>query len=283
MMPTTTDQTASRFFVPPSLLRIRAFLSRRGLVVRPWANPWAVLGELHDVLAAPEQDAAFFAELEELVGALAEDLARRRHLGRRVVPNEWLSDVERAQLIAHLRAALTARDQGERRFARAAARLPGPAAATLCLIAGAVLAGCGGQLDRSSDPAPDAGHAAGGTGGALSGTGGQSAGGTGGVLIELPPPPFACDAGVPPLEAVLDACEVNATWKESTLACVQELNDSWQAGLEALLGCESCSDVRYHLECLLRACEHASLDNEFALEELLDHCVISIYVGVRPE
>jgi hypothetical protein len=160
----------------------------------------------------------------------------------------------------------------------------------LCLVAAAMLVGCGGLVERSDDGAATGGAGRGAaTGGAGSGAAPSEAGAggaTGGApVIILPPPevpPFDCEERVPSLEEVLEACDVPDTVRESTQQCLDTLDESWERGLRQLLGCETCSDVRYHLDCLLYACRDASLDEEYSLDELLDHCVVSIYVGVQP-
>jgi hypothetical protein len=64
------------------------------------------------------------------------------------------------------------------------------------------------------------------------------------------------------------------------LECVRSLNEAWTAGMLELLACESCAEVTYRIECLLEACDDPNLPEEFSVEELMDHCYVSIYVGV---
>jgi hypothetical protein len=299
------DARVDSLLVPSALLRVRQFLSRSGLKVRPWSSPEEALDALSDLLAERRHDTEFWTRLEQLLGDLGRDSRRRRVAEGTVVANEVLDPAKHQALLAEVRAALE--DRPTAGFQPLAAGLSRQAFGTLCLVAGVALVGCGGVTQDERRDANEGTGGMGTTGGngsattgggdndggnggaATGGSGGQQTGGNGGVagLQIIPPPtggsggdPATCELG---LEEILAACVDDDAYLEDLLLCVADLNDSWQAGVQALLQCESCATVQTHLCQLMETCQDPTLGPEYSLEEFVDHCVVVLYRGVAFE
>jgi hypothetical protein len=282
-LPSATESV----LVPSSLIRMRGFLGRRGLKVKPWSSEPEVLEALHGVLLDEEGDASFWDDLNELVAELAADAHRRQLFGRSAVDNELLDGPRRRFLLDELRSRL--RERQERRskdgFAGLAHALSGPAFLVLCLLGGAAVVGCGGNASTEDGAGGSAGSssssggatASGGTvstggfeaGGATAGGGGTATGGDAGM---------AGAGGSCTLDEVITRCAWSEETREDLLACVNALNESWHSGLESLLTCTSCDDVN---TCLRQLCGNTdALPDDYSLDVFLSYCAVPIYRGV---
>ena len=64
-------------WVPASLLRICCFLNARGMKVRPWLGPRAVLAAFRDAPKSQERDDTFWTDLRTLLANLSRDMQVR--------------------------------------------------------------------------------------------------------------------------------------------------------------------------------------------------------------
>ena len=288
-------------FVPPSLLRVRAFLFEHGMPIIPWATAAEVLEDFHELLRSHKSDDAFWQSVHELVLALNIDL-------RRLQPDHshdaFLDLAAEQALLAEVRARIDVEQAPSGNFAALTRRLTEACLPALLLLAGAATVSCGARTEYASDP--NAGASTGGaTGGATSNvasaTGGNagfvvpSTGGNAGFV--LPPttggsssgPPVVCattDAGtgapisMSDVQNIAQQCIASGSTRDAVLACLSTLNSSWQTGIESMLNCRSCADAAKYLLNMTQSC--SNLGNTFQLCTVDPrYCVIPVYMGVR--
>lgn len=278
------NQPVESLLVPASLLRIRAFLWRRGLRVPPWAEAGVVLDALHDVLRERVQDAEFWRDLDALMADLSADLQKRLAAQGSAVSNELLDSPTRHALLEEIRSVLDARDAIEPgpRFGALARSLSMPAVIALCLLGGVAVVGCGG---KAVETGRESGAAAGAPSGGTSGSGGTStggastSGGTGGS-VATGGAGGAC-TNDRTLEAIIDQCVQPSSPNDPLHQCLAALNESWRAGIRDLLACASCTEVQNRAwTCIEMLCYDSSLSPSYSLNAFLDHCAVPIYTGV---
>ena len=132
-------------FVPAALVRIRCFLNRRGMKVKPWLGPNEVLAAFHTAIRSQTRNASFWNELEELLGNLAEDMNQRLGTHGFVVENELLDRSVHANLLSEIRRTLETAYEPKETLHGLALRMKQPAAALLLMLAAAIVVGCGGE------------------------------------------------------------------------------------------------------------------------------------------
>jgi hypothetical protein len=164
-------------FVPPSLIRIRCFLNRQGMKIKPWLGPDAVLESFYATLRAQEKSDDFWQQLRELLRNLADDMNHRVLARGWVIDNELLDQSCHQSLLEEIRSALGGgRVDGKlQTFALALSRRAGT---LLLMLAAATAIGCGGELDSAGGEAPGGGASHSGTsshGGSSAQAGGASA------------------------------------------------------------------------------------------------------------
>jgi hypothetical protein len=272
--------------VPASLVRLRCFINRRGMKVKPWLGPGPVLAAFHTVLMDRQHDDSFWTELGGLLRDLSHDLGRRTH---GAVSNELLDAGRHAALLEEIRAALGGRPGGLRQLTAA---LSAPAAALVLMLGAAVAVGCGGDTDSNENPAATGGTSAGGaaTGGAA--TGGQilvPTGGSGNLDAGVfdsgwdGDVPTGCN---PALVTELASCAATAALADQVVACACSLEAAWQGGLADLFADKSCTEILDYLGCcgldsLCNLASSSSRPASFDATLLADNSCCLVYMGVR--
>ena len=295
-------------FVPASLVRIRCFLNRRGMKVKPWLGPNEVLAAFHTAIRSQTRNASFWSELEELLGNLAEDMNQR--LGARgfVVENELLDRSVHANLLSEIRRTLETAYEPKETLHGLALRMKQPAAALLLMLAAAIVVGCGGETMGTESTANGGNTSTGGT--SHAGNGGTAAGGSagqGGVTINLTGITFGGSTSVgpscpnpgatsgldpknfancnPALVAALIPYDIHSRSGQQLLECACLLNDAWQTGLANLFAGKDCNQISDYFACCgiapLCAPKSANLPTDFNANLLIDNSCCLIYLGVR--
>jgi hypothetical protein len=298
-------------WVPASLVRVRCFLNRNGMKVKPWLGPAAVLEGFHAALRSQTKNDRFWTELEQLLCDLANDMNQR--IARRgwVVQNELLDQSTHTELLAQIREAIGI--EGNRGLHPVATAMPQRAGALLLMLAAAIVVGCGGEAAPATGVADNGGMAAaaggvtsggsfasGGTSartGGATGTGGSifilTAPASGGARTNLCPNPgvasgldpnqfAACN---PKLVQALIPYDIESDTGKQLLECACLLNDAWQTGLADLFAGQSCDDIAAYFGTCgvsnLCASGRSSLPEQFDANQLLDNCMVTLYYGVR--
>jgi hypothetical protein len=303
--------TPERLLVPAPLFRVRQFLDRRGLKIKPWVAPAVALDSFYDLLRSHEPDPVFWSELRALLSSLVADLERRRAAGSGAVANQVLDPATHQALLDEIRIALASRPAGSS-FGELSKSLSPSAVGALCLVAAVALTACGGEtLDSSSAtsvPDPHGGWA--GTGGATnaSGAGGQAGGGDvggsgggggdadggagrGGATFIFdafaPPDPSQSTADASdapcqtPLVQTLQSCSMDDATRSMWIECLDTLNASWTAGLQALVGCKTCEEVQRTV--CWAFCGVSNLPEQYSYDAMMMYCMVELYKGVRFE
>jgi hypothetical protein len=299
-------------WVPASLVRVRCFLNRRGMKVKPWLGPEAVLDAFYAALRAQTPNDAFWTELEQLLADLASDM-KQRVTGRGwVIENELLDAPSHAELLAQIRGALGSEATASAGLHPLATAIPRRAGALLLMLAAAIVVGCNGETEEPHGYANSGGTA--GVGGAsIGGTsaiGGTSslttATGRGGapVITITPmggttartttcPSPDASNAidpahfaeCNPKLVAALIPYAIQGNQYNSVLECACLLNDAWQTGLGDLFAGKDCNEITaYFGDCGMdKLCGNGRrpLPDNFDVNALYDRCMVLLYLGVR--
>jgi hypothetical protein len=290
---------AAMELVPPSLLRVRAFLFEHGMPIIPWATAGEVLEDLHELLRCHKADDAFWQSAHELVLALNIDL---RRLQTSPPHNALLDCVSEQALLDEIRSKIDAERSPSNNFLSLSRGLTQACLPALLLLAGAATVSCGARTDDASN-ATD-GTATGGTTSAV-GTGGNSGqfilpavgGAPQGGASSSPPvicavadsgtgAPLSPDAspGSPmtmtDVQTIARQCINSPPTLDLVLQCLSSLNSSWQTGVEAMLNCKNCEDAAQMLVNLTQACPPA--DATFAPCALIpSRCMVPVYMGVR--
>ena len=273
-------------FLPPSLMRVRAFLFEHGMAIIPWATAGEVLEDFHELLRSHKADDAFWQSLHGLLLALNIDL-------RRLAPNQSqdavLDDTTKQALLDEIRVRIDDAQTPSNGFVSLSQRLTQACLPVLLLLAGAATVSCGARTDEASTNSDTGGTSA--TAAQTGGAGGFVVGQTGGSSFMLATgganagPPVVCNHTTPPLsmsdvQSIAEQCIASSSTRDSVLACLSTLNDSWRAGIEYLLNCRTCADAEQVLLNLTQSC--SSLGDTYS-GCVLDPraCVIPVYMGVR--
>ncbi|MGC4067040.1 MAG: hypothetical protein QM784_20865 [Polyangiaceae bacterium] len=294
-------------WVPSSLVRIRCFMNRRGMKVRPWLSPEALLDTFFEALQAQAKNGEFWTELEGLLANLSHDMLERIARRRWVIENELLDASKHAVLLGEIRRALERRTEPPRGLHRFAMELPTSAAALLLMFASAIVTGCGGDMSTEDDRArggattstsmPAGGQSMGHGGTTGTGTGAAVEDGMGGVPGIIVHPECTTPSTSPPLDpAGFATCnpklvealipyDIHSHSGKRLLECACMLNDAWQTGLADLFSDQDCDAIMDYLGCcgISRLCATADqpLPPEFDPNLLLDNSCCLIYLGVR--
>jgi hypothetical protein len=290
--------------VPASLVRIRCFLNRRGMKVKPWLGPDAVLEAFYAAVRAQCQNDAFWDELEVLLGDLARDMNQRVEARGWVIQNELLNAAEHAELLGLIRQALSANNQPVDSIHPLVGALPRRAGALLMMLAAAIVIGCGGETVGDATPA-SGGAVTTASGGATSTSNPSGGTGVGGAMttIKIDPaggaPPVSCsgaNSGLDPanfaacnqeLVAALIPHDIHTDSGQQLLQCACLLNDAWQSGLASLFAGQQCYQITNYLgDCGLdRFCgtDPSQLPEQFDQNLLYDRCFVPVYLGVRAD
>jgi hypothetical protein len=300
--------------VPSSLIRIRCFLNRRGMKVKPWLGPEAVLDAFYAALRLQCQSESFWTELEDLLRVLATDMNRRISSRGWIVQNELLESEQHAELLRQIRAALHNNSQSARSIHSLASMLPSRAGALLLMMAAALAVGCVEQVSTVDASGGTSGLATGGTS-SQSGTGARATGGSsgdtraeagrggGGIRIStdvITLPKASCspesNSGLdtakfaacnPELVSALIPHDIHADSGKQLLECACVLNDAWQTGLAKLFAGQDCQQIlSYFGDCGLdEFCRTnpASFPAEFDADTLFENCMTLLYLGVRAD
>jgi hypothetical protein len=299
-------------WVPASLVRVRCFLNRRGMKVKPWLGPDAVLESFYATLRLQTKDDAFWSELEHLLHDLASDMNQRVLGSGWVIENELLDSQAHAGLLAQIREALEVEARACAGLHPLAASIPRRAGALLLMLAAAVVIGCGGEQEALSGPAAggttrSVSHGGASSGGATTQSGGAPGmGGSTNMAITLPamggstvqttgscPNPDATnrldpaqfEACNPKLVAALIPYAIAGNVYEKILQCACLLNDAWQTGLGDLFAGKDCNQIiAYFGECgVANLCGigNRTLPTDFDVNALYDRCIVTVYLGVR--
>jgi hypothetical protein len=282
-------------------------MNRRGMKVRPWLSPEALLDTFFEALQSQATNGEFWTELEGLLSNLSRDMNER--LARRgwTIENELLDASKHAELLHQIRRALERRTAQPRGLARFALELPTSAAAFLLMFASTIVIGCGG--DVSTEDATARGGATSPTSSAVGGqstgqggttsrqTGSGGNGGTGGTTIDIrrsectapatttPLDPQAFANCNPQLVEALIPYDIHSTSGKHLLECACMLNDAWQTGLADLFSGQDCDAIMSYLGCcgISRLCSAGdpALPPDFDPDLLLDNSCCLIYLGVR--
>ncbi len=259
--------------VPSSIQRIRAFLVEMcGMKVKPWASAEEVLAALHATLAARQGCDIFWTSLRGLLENLAADLKVRKDAGpSAVIDNEVLSAERYASLLDEIRACLV-KQTGETGapFRRLAQGLSAPALGLLLLLGGVVTVGCD-RTAMSTKPdaaaVADAGLAD--VAPALPDAGRDNA--TAGpdarpdarpdgnyiTLVDLPPSKSDIkeasstgpDGAAVTIRDIMDSCNIPTDTQGMVQACLDQMQESWTAGLAGYLAGKDCNVVSAALNC----------------------------------
>lgn len=296
--------TQSPQWVPASLVRIRCFLNRRGMKVKPWLGPDAVLEAFYTALRSQEKHDAFWTELKQLLFDLSSDMNQRVEARGWTIRNELLDAATHGELLTEIRSKLSPETETAPSLKSLAQSLPRRAGALLLMLAGAMVVGCGGETESNSVGGNDGGTNAA-TGGASSlggthgGLGGATATGgqinihtlvvperncpTTGNTSGLDPAEFA--ACNPKLVAALIPYDIQSDAGKQLLQCLCLFNDAWQTGFAELFSGQSCESIaNYFGDCgmnQLCSTDSALMPQEFDADLFVDNCVNVIYVGVR--
>ncbi len=299
-----SDPSSSKL-VPASLVRIRCFLNRRGMKVKPWLGPAAVLDAFYAALRSQTKNDGFWGELERLLGDLASDMNQRVATRGWVIQNELLDQPTHAELLAQIRQALGLDPVAAAGLRPLAATLPARAGALLLMLAAAIVVGCGGEVE--SGQAVGAGGTTVGSGGTTVASGGAAAslGGTTGrggatfITIDTTPQELPCPnpdktsgldpnqfaACNPKLVEALIPYDIHSYSGKQLLQCVCLLNDAWQTGFAELFAGQSCGEIAsYFRDCGLNqicSADPSQVPLEFDADLFVDNCSIPVYVGVR--
>jgi hypothetical protein len=266
-------------FLPPSLMRVRAFLFEHGMAIIPWATAGEVLEDFHELLRSHKADDAFWQSLHGLLLALNIDL-------RRLAPNQShdavLDDTTKQALLAEIRVRIDDAQTPSNGFVSLSQRLTQACLPVLLLLAGAATVSCGARTDEASTNGDTGGTSA--TAAQTGGAGGFSSfiPATGGANAT---PPVVCNNTAPPLsmsdvQSIAEQCIASSSTRDSVLACLSTLNDSWRAGIEYLLNCRTCADAERILLNLTQSC--SGLGDTYS-SCVLDprNCITTVYLGVR--
>jgi len=303
-------ETSRPNFVPASLVRIRCFLNRRGMKVRPWLGPEGVLAAFYAALQLQEKSEAFWIELRELLSDLACDMNQRIKGRGWVIDNELLDENSHEGLLREIRLALGQNPSVSNLHALARA-LPFRSSSLLLMLAAAMLVGCGGELNSTDGQQSDGGtsNAAGGAahGGATTPAGGTTAattiilgnsGGAGGSSITVRASPCAtpgATSGLDPshfaecnqqLVSALIPHDLPNRSGRQLLECACLLNDAWQTGLAELFAAKECAAIADYFACcglntFCNKVDNNLLPAEFDANLLVDNSCCLIYLGVR--
>lgn len=300
--------------VPASLIRIRCFLNRRGMKVKPWLGPEAVLDAFYAALRQQCQSESFWSEIEDLLRVLASDMNRRVSSRGWVVQNELLDSGQHAELLRQIRIALRSSSQSLRGIHSLASMLSSSAKSLLLMLAAALAVGCGGAVTEDAAGVGGTSDASGGTsakGGTSARVTGGSSGdasaeggrGGGGIFISteavVPLPTASCSAASsgldtahfaacnPELVSALVPHDIHTYENRQLLECACLLNDAWQTGLAKLFAGQDCEQIlSYFGDCGLdEFCRTnpASLPAEFDADVLFENCMTVLYLGVRAD
>jgi hypothetical protein len=267
------NESIRQSFVPASLVRIRCFLNRRGMKVKPWLGPEGILDAFYTTLRAQGKSEDFWLELRRLLGNLADDMNQRIQRRGWVIDNELLDQNCHESLLTEIREAL-----GDGRAAgnltSFAVALPRRAGALLLMLAAAMVVGCGGE-GGSADGDQSYGGSAAASGGAANGgsgtasggaanggtptpVGGQASGGTSSTQSTYPCPNPGVPSGLDPnrfascnqqLVAALIPYDLHTNSGEQLLECACLLNDAWQTGLANLFSGKDCGEIASYFSC----------------------------------
>lgn len=292
-------------WVPASLVRIRCFLNRRGMKVKPWLGPQAVLDAFYAALQSQTHNDDFWIELEQLLQDLAADMNRRIANRGWTIQNELLDQTAHAELLTQIRQALGIESKKGKSLHQFTNGIPRAAGALLLMLAAAIVVGC--DDGASVSDASDGGTGAVGTGiGGAAGAGGvkgTSVAGTGGTIgITLAStstatnicPDTGATSGLDAtqfaqcnqqLVSALIPYDLHSNSGKQLLECVCLLNDAWQTGLAELFAGQSCDEIAgYFGSCgisSLCATPSAQMPPDFDADLLVDSCSVVLYLGVR--
>ncbi|HEY5955855.1 MAG TPA: hypothetical protein VIV60_04850 [Polyangiaceae bacterium] len=312
--------TESNFpkWVPASLVRVRCFLNRRGMKVKPWLGPEAVLDAFYAALRLQTHNDDFWTELEQLLADLASDMNERIQSRGWVIENELLDSRSHAELLAQIRQALGIEASACAGLHPLATAIPRRAGALLLMLAAAIVVGCGGEVDAPTGHGASGGGA--GIGAAASTSGGASSvGASGGTTAQsiaqgsggfptltlaasggttsqstgvCPSPdassridPAAFAACNPKLVAALIPYAIEGNLYNQLLECACLLNEAWQTGLGDLFAGKDCNEIiSYFGDCgMANLCGNGRrpLPASFDADALFDRCMVLLYLGVR--
>jgi hypothetical protein len=292
-------------WVPASLMRIRCFLNRRGMKVKPWLGPDAVLSAFFTTLRSQENNDGFWSELTELLRVLADDMNERVSSCGWVIDNELLDKTGHDRLLAEIRKALS-NHAAPAELKPFALTLPKGAGALLLMLAAAIVIGCDGESETGNTGTASGGTTAGAsaTGGAANHTGGAGGktasstitfGGTGGTTSGYPCPNPGVTSGLnasdfaacnAQLVAALIPYDLESNDGRQLLQCACLLNDSWQTGLANLFSGHDCGEIASYLGtcgvsdlCAKQAA--GTVPTTFDADLFLNCSVVTLYLGVR--
>lgn len=306
------NEPTSPKWVPASLVRIRCFLNRRGMKVKPWLGPEAILEAFYAAMRSHTGSDEFWKELEQLLRDLASDMNQRVAARGWVIQNELLDQTAHAELLSEIRRALGREAQAQQGLRPLAITLPRRAAALLLMLAAAIVVGCGGE---SESVQPGSGTNTQTASGGSSAQGGAATGAQGGTATsktqaafggnividistntsspqsncrsaatsELDPDHFA--ACNPKLVETLVPYDIHSDSGKQLLECICVLNDAWQTGFAELFAGGNCAQIAdYFGACgieQLCSTEASRIPAEFDAEQFADHCAVPLYLGVR--
>jgi hypothetical protein len=271
-------------------LRIRRFLHQQGFRLKPWCTQTEILDSFYDQLAQAHRGDDFWMELGNLAAEFALDLKQRN-------PTSTLTTAmvtERSVLMDAIRSALAAARTVPSGYRKLHTALPVSAMGLLLAITLAAV-GCGGEMDGNASntgtPAASGGTTGqtartavlGGLGGnpATLATGGTTSGnGSGGTASNGTGGSAPCaSTTTPTIEAILDACGIDADAKQTYLAALNASEASWSTGVAEYFACTSCGEIAslFSYDCILTAQSEPYTGNPW---DMCDVAVL-IYVGVR--
>jgi len=282
------------FIQPTVTQRVRSFLTRSAVDVRPWAGLAATYEALYALFRQRRADPAFWGSLTDLMHEIVDGVVEAQKPGRLPAPQaELLSSWDVDELVHKLRSALCdAEDDGPRDSGRPAwsvfsARLS-PAVLGGFLLLGLAAAGCdtgdtGDVLEPSEEDAgPDTG--------AAPGTGGQSGTDAAAEAGDLDGSSTAgCDlAAGSVLQTTIDQSSLSDVEKQQLSQCFGTLGASWCQGLTELFQSTATAEQKAAaLEQMLFCCssqpstfgaEYTDVQRDALLAGSL--CPVVVYKGV---